>query len=300
MWIQRAYRQLPSVTLLARLLSSVLLGSLFFTSSLQAEKIDLLSANNLSITAEYRQGESDKPLLVFVHGFLQTREFSTVKRLADGLNDDGWPILMPNLSLGVSNRQTALACEALHLHNLSGDVEEIGQWIHWGLEQQHQQLVLIGHSAGSAIISAYLANASVPPELHKTLLISLSPFGAERPAAHETLAMAAQAMQKVQKGDTSLQNYGLSYCRDYPSSAADFLSYFHWSAAPVLESLLKPGPQNFIVFGSEDDRIEDSWIQALDEAGARVHLIEGANHFFDLSHEFDLYDSVEEILLAQD
>ncbi|MCU7803772.1 MAG: hypothetical protein KZQ96_11280 [Candidatus Thiodiazotropha sp. (ex Lucinoma borealis)] len=51
-----------------------------------------------------------------------------------------------------------------------------------------------------------------------------------------------------------------------------------------------------IILGSSNNRLSLGWKQQLQTLEASVVEIEGANHFFDHSHEFDLLDSIEQLL----
>jgi dienelactone hydrolase len=58
-----------------------------------AETVTLTLANKLMATAEFHEGEPDKPAVILLHGFLQTHQFPTIKRLADSLADEGYTVL---------------------------------------------------------------------------------------------------------------------------------------------------------------------------------------------------------------
>jgi len=110
----------------------------------------------IDASAEYLAGLRNKPAVLLLHGFLQTREFPTVATLARGLQDAGYPVLTPTLSLGIPNRAQSLACEAVHRHSLDEDVAEIARWVDWLKSHGHRSIVLIGHSFGSMQLLAYL------------------------------------------------------------------------------------------------------------------------------------------------
>ena len=265
------------------------------SNTLCAETVSIKISQDITSVAEYRTGEPDKPLLVFVHGFLQTRTFSTVNRLLNSLHDSGYPVLAPTLSLGVSNRAQALPCESIHLHSLGGDTDEIERWVRWASERGYEEIVLIGHSAGSVNISAYLAGKA-HPAVKKSILISLTHYGPGRPAAYETEELARKARDMLKKGDDGLGKFALAYCKEYVSTAKNFLSYYDWSDKAVLKAIKYNMSNNYVIIGSADERIKKSWLNSLQTATDGVIVIEGASHFFDQAHEFDLIDSVEEIL----
>ena len=274
-------------------LLSILL--LFWSNSLYADTVSLKTSKNIISTAEYQQGGPDKPLLIFIHGFLQTRSFSTVASLFDAFRDNDFSVLSPTLSLGISNRAQALPCESIHLHSLNSDTKEIDQWVQWAVAKGHKEIVLIGHSAGSVNITAYLG-AKVHPQVKKTILISLTYFGPERAAAFETVADAKKARDMLSNGDTGLGTFALSFCKEYVSTAEDFLSYYDWSDKEVLKAIKHGNAENYIIIGSADERIGKKWISELQQESGKVVVIDGASHFFDQSHEFDLLESLENIL----
>jgi pimeloyl-ACP methyl ester carboxylesterase len=271
---------------------------LFCNDVLYAETVSLKTGRNIYSTAEYHQGDTEKPLLILIHGFLQTRSFSTVARLYDALRDNGYSVLAPTLSLGVSNRAQALPCESIHLHSLSADTDEIDQWVKWGIAHGHKDIVLVGHSAGSVNITAHLAQ-KIHPEVKKTILISLSYFGPGRAAAFETEQHAQKARDMLKKGDTGLEKFALSFCKDYVTTPENFLSYYDWSDKQVLKAIKVKTSENYIIFGSADDRIGKKWVSELQKVSGKIIVIDGASHFFDQAYEFDLLDSVEKILSGE-
>src|SRR5574340_736580 len=128
-----------------------------FPAWVHAEIVQLQVRPGIQTSAEYLDGQRDKPAVLLLHGFLQTRDFPTVATLARGLHDAGYSVLSPTLSLGIPNRKTSLACEAVHAHGLNDDVAEIARWVAWLKSQGHRSIVLVGHSFGSMQLRAYLA-----------------------------------------------------------------------------------------------------------------------------------------------
>ena len=271
---------------------------LFCPNMLYAETVSLTTSKNITATAEYHVGDADQPLLIFIHGFLQTRSFSTVNRLFNAFHDSGFPVLAPTLSLGVSNRAQALPCESIHLHSLDSDADEIEQWVSWASQKGYKEIVLIGHSAGSVNITAYLATKD-HPAVKKTILISLTHYGPGRPAAFETEQHAQLARDMLAKNDNGLGDFSLAFCKEYVSTPKHFLSYYDWSAEQVLKAIAVKTSENYIVIGGADERIVDNWLASLVKAHGKFIVIDGASHFFDQSYEFDLLDTVESILTSE-
>lgn len=260
----------------------------------KGEIIRLQSPAGFMATAELLAGDKDKQAILIQHGFLQTRDFFTIRRLAESLHERGYTLLSPNLTLGIDNRRQSLACEAMHTHSMQQDLAEIGFWVDWLHRRSGKQVTLIGHSAGSLSLFAYLAQEASPP-VNQAILISLLSF-AEGPAAKENPAQQRQALQRAATDEEAIASYRLAFCDSYPTTAKNYLSYVEWNGIKTLKNLNKLTIKPTILLGGEDRRLGDDWLPALRQAGAEVILIPGANHFFDHEYEFDLLDVVVELL----
>lgn len=280
----------PRSLLQALLITCLLLA----TSPALSELIALRQPSGLTATAELLQGEEERKTVLILHGFLQTRDFFTVKRLGEALHDMGYSVLLPNLTLGIDNRHQSLACEAIHTHSLEQDVAEIGFWVDWLHRRSDKPITLIGHSAGSLELLSYLAAEPAPP-VNQVILISLIPF-AQGPIAKENEAERQRAVQELTKGDELISSYRLAFCDSYTTTAKNYLSYLEWNGNKTLENLNKSAIEPTILLGGEDRRLGDDWLPALKQAGIEVIEIPGANHFFDHEYEFDLMDAIHELL----
>jgi hypothetical protein len=63
---------------------------LWFASAAQAAVVFQDIRPGIRAGASYQVGEHNKPAILLLHGFLQTREFPTVATLAGGLHDAGY------------------------------------------------------------------------------------------------------------------------------------------------------------------------------------------------------------------
>ncbi|MGB0721174.1 MAG: alpha/beta hydrolase [Gammaproteobacteria bacterium] len=220
------------------------------------------------------------PVLI-LHGFLQTHDFFTVRRLHQSLADADYPVLSPTLSLGISGRAQSLGCEAVHLHTLDDDVAELHHWVQWLYGRQGRPVVLIGHSAGGLVITRYLEAYPDAP-VARAILVSVSDLlGGERADART-------------EGD--LEEFSLGFCQRYVSTREAYNSYSRWDARSMLDAMIGFRGPVAVILGSADDRIDVSWRNLLRESGIRVVNVEGADHFFDSAHEFDLLEAVEGLL----
>lgn len=278
----------------ARLLPILLI--FLWAAGAQAEVIRKPVANGVTATAEYRVGSPGKPAILILHGFLQTRDFSTVRRLADALYDWNFTVLSPTLSLGIDSRARSLPCEAIQTHSMDDAVEEVSMWVEWLVAQGHEEIILVGHSSGSATHVAYL-HQRPHPAVKEAILISLVAFGPGK-LSYETEAHEQAALSALQNDSNALGEYALAFCRQYPTTAEDFLSYYQWSKPRLAEALSQLDVPAHIIVGNADQRMSPEWVEDMRAAHGDVIVIDGANHFFDDAHEFDLLDVFEQLLAS--
>lgn len=279
----------------ARLLLQISsLALIFLSPALRAENIVSRQVAGIAVAAEFRPGKPQLPAVILIHGFLQTREFPTVSRLADGLASAGYTTLAPTLSLGIPRRSKSMACEAAHQHTLKQDVNEIADWVDWLAQRHAGPIVFIGHSYGSLQGLVY---ATGKPHAALRRLIALSLVDTEQhPPGIAVATLLADARARVARGDTNLADFAIGHCNKFTATPKSYLSYANWDRKRVLDlSRDSQVPLN-VVMGGNDDRMGKGWAQALSAAGVKVDKIDGANHFFDAEHEFDLLDLVLRLL----
>lgn len=260
----------------------------------KGEIISLETPTGYTATAQLLEGDKSQKIVLILHGFLQTRDFFTVRRLGEALHDLGYTVLLPNLTLGIDNRRQSLACEAIHTHSMQQDVAEIKLWTDWLYRRNDHPVTLIGHSLGSLELFAYLTGEPSAP-VNQAILISLITF-AQGPVAKENLTERQRALRHLAQENEAISSYRLAYCDSYHSTAKNYLSYVDWNGIKTLKSLKISTVKPTILLGGGDRRLGDGWLPAMKSAGADVIQVPGANHFFDHEHEFDLLDSVVELL----
>jgi len=264
------------------------------SASVWADTVEEKLPSGFVATAHFKQGETTKPAALIVHGFLATRNFRTVANLSSSLYDDGYTVLAPNLTLGINRRKVSLACEAIHSHSIQDDIAEINFWVDWLVAHGNKSVVLVGHSFGSLhTLSYYLAYKH--PAVKKIIATSL--IDIENSIASEIAAsQIISAQNMATANDKQLGEYKMSYCKKYVAPPKAFLSYAKWTKSTILDGLTQINTPVEIIIGSADQRMSSDWINSLSEANVKLTLIEGANHFFDNEHEFDLLDKVIESL----
>jgi len=250
--------------------------------------------NGLLSSAEYSMGGKSKPAVFILHGLLQTRNYLTVQSLITAVSDEGYSVLAPNLSLGISDRKKSLPCEAIHNHNMAQDIDEIDYWVNWLQKKGHQQIYLLGHSFGSLQILIY-TNTKKPKSVIKIITTSL--IDVEK--TNDKILInnyLIQAQQYIQANDTQLHEFPISYCKKYISPAKDYYSYAQWTKDKIISELNKLSIPISVILGSEDIRVDQDWISKLKKVNLKLIIIQGANHFFDTTHEFEMNDKVLEEL----
>jgi pimeloyl-ACP methyl ester carboxylesterase len=251
-----------------------------------AERARIELGNGLTAQAEYLSGKPTLPAVLVLHGFLQTHDFPTVATLARGLNDSGYTVLAPTLSLGVPNRKQSLACEAVHRHSLDEDLDEIDRWVKWLASRGHRQIVLIGHSFGSMQLLAYLAGKP-DPAVRGYIAASLTETQIGPTSRAELIERLEDA---VARGDHKLVNQPISYCKKYPSNPAALLSYVRWDQARLVKALNAYKGHKLLVMGDADVMIGRKWLSTLQESRTPMAIVKGAGHFMDGENEFDLLE----------
>ncbi|MES9818209.1 MAG: alpha/beta fold hydrolase [Candidatus Thiodiazotropha sp.] len=260
----------------------------------RSEIIHLQTDRGLTINAEYLDTTSSASPILILHGFLQTRDFFTVRRIGYALHEAGYKVLLPNLSLGIDNRQQSLACEAVHDHSIQQDTHEIALWVDWLYDQTDRPVTLIGHSAGSLNLVSYL-DAYPESPVEKSLLISLIAF-LQGPVAKENTAERLRAKDDLNLNGVRIERYRLAYCDHYATTAKDYLSYLAWDPNRTLKAISGMKVKPTIIFGGGDNRLDPDWKPQLQSHQAHIIEIDGADHFFDHAYEFDLLDGIEKSL----
>ncbi len=283
---------------MTRLRRFFLFGLLLHAAAVPAALVEQTSAAGLMLTALYQQGEADKPALLILHGFLQTRDFPVVQWLGEALADEGYAVLLPTLSLRINRRIESLPCDAIHTHSMGADVHELGLWVHWLKQQGYQRVVLIGHSSGSLNVLAYTLDHPQDP-VQSLVVVSLLGIdnSIDKTAYRKQLE---QATTLAKSGRSQLDEYALGFCKKYLAPPNAFLSYARWVNTEVLTNIPRLQTPLYVILGGADRRVARDWPARLRKKGATVFVVPGANHFFDAEHSFDLLDTIEKILESLD
>lgn len=265
-----------------------------FPAWAHAAIIQLEVRPGIHASAEYLDGQRDKPAILLLHGFLQTRDFPTVATLARSLRDAGYPVLSPTLSLNIPNRSQSLACEAIHRHSMDDDIGEITHWVDWLKSRGHRSIVLMGHSFGSLQLLAYL-NAKPDRAIKGYFSASLIETRIGKTAR---TPLIEKLKAQVQHGQKTLVSQQISYCKKYLATPDELVSYVRWDQPRTLAAIKKSPVRTQLIMGEADEMISATWIKALKQAQIPMIVLPGANHFMDGEHEFDLLENALEFLTS--
>jgi pimeloyl-ACP methyl ester carboxylesterase len=254
----------------------------------RGEPVELTLANQVVAKAEFHMGDPDKPAVILLHGFLQTHHFPTIHRLVEALSGEGYTVLAPTLTLGVSHRSQSIACEAIHTHAVAGGVEEINAWVKWLKNRKVKRIILGGHSLGNIYNLAYLAKY---PDGQVVKFIGISIIeGQLKAGEHARAGMVKKLRKSVGMGDRRIVEDQFSFCQKFRSTPESLLSYMEWGPDKILTAVQKSPVPVTMIMGSRDDRLGKDWLDRLKKTRAKVIVIDGANHFMDGQYEFDLVD----------
>lgn len=255
---------------------------------LHAEIVELALPGKAVALADFRRGDADKPAVLLLHGFLQTHSFPTINRLTDSLAGEGYTVLAPTLTLGITHRRQSMACEAINTHTVAEGVEEIKRWVQWLKARKIKNIVLGGHSLGNIYLLSYLSGK---PDGRVSKLFGVSIIeGSLKVGEQSRQGLVHSLRNKLQQGGKAILEEQFSFCQQFRSTPASLLSYMEWGPDRILAAIDKSRIPVTMIMGSKDDRLGKDWLQRLQKTRAKVIIIDGANHFMDGQYEFDLMD----------
>ncbi len=280
------------------IIKSICISWLILCFSVQAKTItQKIPPFNLTAEANYVQGETSKPAVLILHGFLATNQFHTIKSTSEALNLEGFTTLAPTLTLNISQRRNLVKCTSLHTHTLKRDIIEIAHWINWLQAQGHSNIVLIGHSNGSLELLEYLSKTQ-NPSISAVILTSL--FYLNDPKLGILPEEVSQAKMLLKNRINKPSHYHFLFCNDqYYATPESFLSYLKMDKSYTLSLLKNLTTPSYTIMGGADKRFQKvgrQWLDALEQTPTHLITIEGANHFFSREYEFDLQEKIIEIL----
>lgn len=263
-----------------------------------ASDVQLPLANSkLTAVANYVKGDTNKPAILILHGFLTNNKFHTIAAMEDILQMEGYATLSPNLTLGINRRRDALSCTSIHTHTLQQDMAEIDQWINWLTQQGYKKVILLGHSSGSQELLEYLSHYPAPAVSAAIFTSSFYLNGKELGTKESELL---QATKDLETGYKQPRSYSFLFCQNnYNATAESFHSYQLITRERLLQTLKSLKIPHYTIMGGGDERYHKvglNWLTDLAATGTQLHIVDAANHFFSSDSEPKLQDVLAQIL----
>jgi len=271
-----------------RLLLLVLLAPLILWSEPVSIYIDY-EGKKLKANAEWSVPEGvdpkEKVAILWLHGLFQThrmREPITVQR--EAWVSEGYPVLSPTLTLGISGRKEPYDCSYPLDHEYELNIKEIKEWVRWLDSKGVRRIILAGHSMGGQQV----IHAAKELENDKRVVGILAVAPAKGTPREHPLLQKAKKLVKEGKGKTLLET-SFFYCQTTKVSARTLYSYYgvDRNIGRYLKDIDIPV---LIVWGGEDNRVMnlpkflEPYIKG--KENVRIEVIDYADHFFrDLAAE---------------
>lgn len=278
---------------LQRILCIGLFFSLFAATA-NAEEVRLALDKNIAANANYIQAEDGKPTIILLHPFLQTYHFNVISSITDLLAEEGYGVLAPTLSLGISDRKQSMACEAIHTQTMEDYLPEIDAWIKWLQDRKVTRLIAAGHSTGATTMMMYAEKH--PHVFKKLILISPLHYDLEGGVGIDENQLLEALAEEQKNTPQELKPYRLSYCAELTTTRDVYLKFTHWNETNLSAMFPRVAYFSHMVYGLGDDSINPSWRKKIESSNMKLYPIESANHFYAGQSELDLHDTLLEIL----
>ncbi len=294
----------PLIFLLSLCLTGVLPGWQSIASAQALSVRFSFHDHPITLKADFVPGPKTKPAVLILHGFLTTHRFPTVQAMRQSAEGVDLAVLTPTLSYDYPDRKQTLKCTSLHRHTVDDALAEIDFWLRWLQQQGYRSVILAGHSNASTLLLHYVETHPRPPLSVRGLVLT-SLFYVSGPEMGTRPQELALARKMVNRGDRTPKKWHHLFCNgSYLATAQSYLSYQQtFTRAHLLQALRKVQAHLpvHIIMGGDDTRFAKTGrdlLNAYEQSGAQLHIIEQANHFFSDDHEFDLQERLEEILNA--
>jgi pimeloyl-ACP methyl ester carboxylesterase len=270
----------------------LLLWLAIITTNANAEIVETKLEDAITVTAEYHAASPGKPTILLLHPFLQTRHFPIIRELTSRLANNGFGVLAPTLSLGISHRRQGLACEAIHTRTFDQNIQEISAWLKWLKAREVSNIIGAGHGMGAIMMLAFASSQDEPAPFESLILVTLtyvSPQGGVR--------INSAQLEKARADDAGglpdfLDGYTMAFCNRYIAPRKVYLSLAKWGQDAVLSNLGRLTIPVHVILGTADTKLmARQWPDKLQSAGANVRLVEGAGHFFSSEYTSSLFQT---------
>lgn len=249
------------------------------------------NGKKIPVDVYWKTSEKPLPILLFAHGFKGFKDWGHWEQVANEFAKAGYCFVKFNFSFNGTTPEDLLNfvdLEAFGQNNYSKELDDLQTVIDWvlnakELQQKHhwdvENITTIGHSRGGPIaLIAAKENACIQQVITWAGVHELN--YAWQQGGEQIEAWKKEGVYYVFNGRTK-QNMPLYYqlLEDYEQNATRL------SIKNTLKDLNKP---YLILHGNADPAVSIESAKYLKEhsIGAKLHIIEGANHVFGARHPF--------------
>lgn len=260
----------------------------------QAENVQMkLNGVTLNANLEKTENWPAGPVVLMTHGTLAHNRMEIISTLQQLFAENGISSLAINLSLGISNRPSAMYdCDTPHRHKHTDALGEIEAWLEWLKVAGAKKVVLLGHSRGGNQ-TAWFATEHDDPEISQVILVAPQTWSADYAAAdyekrygkklHPILEKAFNLVADG-RGKELMKPVDFIYCPKTSATAEAFISYYETDPRLDTPYLLSKLKLPVLVFVGSEDKVVKGLQKKLSASGlpenVQVEVVDGADHFF--------------------
>ncbi|MDH5474013.1 MAG: alpha/beta hydrolase [Gammaproteobacteria bacterium] len=280
------------------------------TQTARAETVTL-KHNGLTLNANLKLAEGKTladDLILMTHGTFAHNKMEIIATLQHLFADNGISSLAITLSMNIDNRTGFYDCSIPNTHKHTDAIDEINAWMTWLARQGSEKITLLGHSRGGNQ-TAWTAVEHDNPMIQKIILIAPQTWNMNNTSNDYQekynrkllpILNKTQALVKNGTPETILDNTDFVYCNDASVSAESFVSYYEDDARKDTPFLLNKLKKPVIVFIGSEDKVVKKLEQAMqplsEKQNIKIHIIEGADHFFRDIYADELVETAIEFL----
>ena len=260
-------------------------------AEIRALQEDFLYQNEeIKINANlYTSPSVNKNIIILSHGTRGHQNMEIIKSFSTTLNDNGFDVLTPNYSFGISNRDSIfLPCDIRHTHISEMSIKEIIHWFNYAIKNNYQRIIFAGHSRGGQdtlnaykYIKEYLSNY----QEYIDSLILLAPLTDSRQDNFNKILNESNVnlteLSKLDKNQFIKSNFLM--CENADVKISSLLSYYDiLSEDESIQILLGLNKPVYIFTAMQDSFVPETYerLKEIDKNNIKLFNIEDSDHFF--------------------
>ena len=274
-----------------KVMKSICLILLCTLTTLVAQNVQI-THEGIKLNASYETPSKSKSIFLITHGTLAHNGMEIIATMQELLSDNETNSLAINLSLGVSNRSSAMYdCDTTHKHTHQDALDEIDAWVVWLKNKGYNEIHLVGHSRGGNQTAWYYSEYADKTIASATLI---APQTWEE-TKYKPLKQASASIKKG-KEQKVFKNIDFIYCEKSAATARAIEGYYKpnplLDTPTILKDINKPV---LVVIGSADKTVKDlpEKMKKVKNENVSSITVDGADHYF---RDLYLEDVVEEMI----